>query len=341
LNRGMRAGCVVGLLVISGGEVISCGSADTSNLFSAASVSSSNTEGGSADGVNHAGSVGVAGTEAGGAAMHSGGSPGTGHGGAASGGSAPGTSGASNAGSSGSVAQGGTNGSAGHAGMTGTGGVGASAGMLGGAGDGVGGNAGSGGSLAGAGGNGGFAGSAGAAAGTGGTGGTGGSGPASCTNNAVCSPSEYCAKVDCAAQTVGTCTSKPSAMDCVNTVAAPVCGCDGVTYHDACLLHANRQNSLAEQPAGGVCSKAAAGTVTCSAFDTMSCTQKNGVCSGRDDTCSGLGNPSGVGVCWVIPTTCPAADPKLMVGCTGGGSCRSECAVLKAGVRYALSDSCP
>ena len=137
---------------------------------------------------------------------------------------------------------------------------------------------------------------------------------------------------------MGTCTAKPT--DCTGVLAAPVCGCDGVTYHDACLLHSNRQNGLAAQPAGGVCGKALAGTVTCTAFDSTACTAKNGVCSNKDDSCGGPPSVSNVGVCWVIPDTCPAADPKPAMMCSGENTCRSECAVLKAKVRYVLSDSC-
>lgn len=52
-----------------------------------------------------------------------------------------------------------------------------------------------------------------------------------CTTNADCDPEDYCAKPmgDCAAP--GSCEVRP---DFCTTVFMPVCGCDGVTYSNAC-----------------------------------------------------------------------------------------------------------
>ena len=284
--RRMRARWVLGLLVVSSASALSCGSADTANLFTGASVTGGGAGASSAGESNHSGAGNIAGDSVGGAPTQSGGSGGSGQSGAPHGGSGMGTSGAAAGGSSG------TSGSSGHGGS----------------------------------------------AGSAGTAGSAGSGPASCTSNAGCALNEYCAKADCADQTTGTCTAKPT--DCANVVAATLCGCDGLTYHDACLLHLNGQNSAALQSPGAACAKAAAGTVTCSTLNSIACTAKAGVCSNKAEACGGPQPADAPGVCWILPETCPTTDPKPVLTCSGENTCRSECSVLKSKARYALSDSC-
>jgi Kazal-type serine protease inhibitor domain len=350
--RRMRARWVLGApfaLCALGALALSCGSGGADGLFT---QPSSNGGGGaaSAGASNHAGAPHVNGG-AGGANNTSGGVGASSEGGAAHGG-ATGQAGAT--GGSTSNGGGGTGGS--HAG-----GGGSHAG-------GGGSHAGSGGSHAGGGGapnggapnggapnggapnggapnggapnggapNGGAAG--GATAGAGGSmAGAGGSAGATCVDNGACMNDEYCAKPSCAAKAEGHCTPSPS--DCGNTKLAVVCGCDGVTYHDACLLHQARQNSSALD--NGACSKALDSTVTCTEADAQKCAGLGGVCGFKaENACIAVG-PGNTGICWVLPASCPGSDDKTAQTCLAEStSCSSQCDAIKNGQRYAVPDHC-
>ena len=174
--------------------------------------------------------------------------------------------------------------------------------------------------------------------------GGGGAGPVRLLDNAGCGESQYCAKPDCSSGPTGTCTARP--IDCNGTAEAAVCGCDGFTYHDACLMHLNGQNSLA----AGACLRVGIGTngtVTCSSANDAACTVKTGgACGFRADTACPATLPL-KGICWVLPATCPitAGPPKGAEVCNpiqqGPNSlCETECTAVKTQVRYAVTVMC-
>ncbi len=270
---------------------------------------------GRAGGAGHAGNAGSSG---------SGGAAGlAGNGGSAGKGGSGGNGGS--AGKGGSSASGGNGGSAGKGGSSGSGGNGGSAGK-GGTG-GTGGTAGTGGV--------GDTGGAGGGGGTGGVGGTGGKGGALCLDNSACSDREYCAKLSCVANAEGQCTPRPSA--CSNTKQATVCGCDGVTYHDSCLLHLNRQNSSA----AAECSKTADATLGCSSIDETACTAKGGICAYKAELGCDVVPTVSKGVCWILPASCPGSDDQTARSCNADqASCISECAVIKNRQSYTLPNAC-
>jgi hypothetical protein len=235
-----------------------------------------------------------------------------------------------NAGSGGSGGKGGTAGNAGSAGKGGSAGSGGTAGN--------GGTAGSGGTA----GNGGSAGKGGTA-GSGGTGnggsagnaGSAGSGGASCVDNTACNDSDYCSKPSCGAVAPGHCAPRPAS--CTGTKQATVCGCDGITYHDSCLLHSNGQNSSGS----GECAKADDGTLGCSSSDELACTAKGGVCAYKAELgCAAIPTVN-KGVCWILPATCPGADDQSAHSCSAEQtSCTSECLVIKSRQNYTLPATC-
>jgi len=124
-----------------------------------------------------------------------------------------------------------------------------------------------------------------------------------------------------------------------------MCGCDGFTYHDACLMHLNSQNSLA----AGACNKVGVGpgtAVTCSAANDAACTVKGGVCGFRADAACPATLPV-KGICWVLPAACPTAGAtaKAAEVCNPSAQgpnsfCVSECTALKNQERYALTAMC-
>ena len=338
--RRVRAGWFLGLGLVMSGAAISCGSGDSAGLFTA-SDGGAGTVHGSSGASNQAGAhTGVAGGESGGALNQAGGSNQTsGAPGAGATSTDGGASGSPAGGSMGTAGKGGSTGKAGNGGG-GAGGKNGGGGMSGGGAAGATGGAGAGGATAGAGGNGG---TAGAGAGAGGSSGGGGAGPVPCSDNAGCTVSQYCAKSDCSQGATGTCTARPT--DCAGTAETAMCGCDGFTYHDACLMHLNGENSLA----AGICLRTGVGssnTVTCVAPGDPACTPAKGAgaCGFRADTACGL-QPA-KGICWVLPSTCPTgggtakAAEVCNVGPGPNSSCFSECAAVKAQVRYALTANC-
>jgi hypothetical protein len=121
-----------------------------------------------------------------------------------------------------------------------------------------------------------------------------------------------------------------------------MCGCDGITYHDSCLMHLKGQNSLA----AGACLRTAQSTLTCAFANDPACTAKGAVCGLKADTACGPVPVAG-GICWVVPASCPngggTAKPAEVCNLGQGGpatTCVSECNAVKAQVRYGLTANC-
>ena len=303
-----RAGRVLGLsllLAVQAALLLSCGSADNENLFTAPHLSRPGTS-------NLAGATSSAGNGDGGSSDGSAGTAGAGGNRATAGlGGTSDRAGASGAGAAGHPSAGSSS----------------SAGSSGAASAGAGGTSGTGGSSGGAAGG----------AGKSGGGGAGGASGALCLDNQACKDGEYCAKPGCLVKSEGHCTARPS--DCANSKLAVVCGCDGVTYHDSCLLHLNGQNSA--EGGSGACGKAAAGTVTCSTLDDTDCKTHGGICGFRAEATCGVEPVSSKGICWVLPESCPGSDDHTVLLCNVlQDSCGSECDAIKGKQRYVLADSC-
>jgi hypothetical protein len=119
-----------------------------------------------------------------------------------------------------------------------------------------------------------------------------------------------------------------------------VCGCDGITYHDSCLLHSNGQNSAASS--SGACAKAAQDTLGCSSIDDAACTAKGGICAYKAELGCSVIPTVNKGVCWILPASCPGSDDPSAHSCGAeqDPSCASECAVIQSRQSYTLPDTC-
>ena len=118
-----------------------------------------------------------------------------------------------------------------------------------------------------------------------------------CTQNAECAATEFCAKAPGDCMGTGTCTTTPGGI--CPAVFMPVCGCDGVTYSNACRAAAAGMN---------VASSGSCGASGCALTPTAACCFEDADC-GSGDRCEGATCAAGgegtcvtdtlsIGQCW-------------------------------------------
>ena len=123
--------------------------------------------------------------------------------------------------------------------------------------------------------------------------------PQYCWSNDMCRPDQYCFFHDCAAET-GICMPRPEHCP---EIWDPVCGCDGITYPNAC--EAARAGMSVDHP--GECER------TCSRVDPYQSCYPDEFCKFPPGTCD---DPTVLGVCKLVPEACPEVyDP--VCGCDG------------------------
>lgn len=169
------------------------------------------------------------------------------------------------------------------------------------------------------------AGMGGAGSGGGGASGSGGM-PGGCKEDAACADDEYCKKASCDADS-GECVER--GPECTGNDAEfdPVCGCDGITYWNSCVIeHEGFNVAMAGE---------------CNGNNRPSCTRDEGggscpprlnpKCYRPVEMC---GDPSPMnGFCWVLPAACPANEPETTRYCggtAGDARCIGLCEVIDA-----------
>jgi hypothetical protein len=136
------------------------------------------------------------------------------------------------------------------------------------------------------------------------------------TSGETCSAGSFCNPLqgDCADILGGHCTTLPLSTSCASRFD-PVCGCDSITYDNACLAAAAGVGVAATGPCAGALACGAGGP-SCATGD---------FCKRPDGTCGDV-----AGTCTPIPTSCPAVvDP--VCGCNGT-TYSSACVADAAGV---------
>jgi hypothetical protein len=176
------------------------------------------------------------------------------------------------------------------------------------------------GGVAGSTGNGGAAGAAGAGGGMGGVG-------AVCSSNDACKAGLYCKKASCGPiDLLGKCADRPTKCEFADS---PICGCDGITYLNACLAEMNGQNTIG-QP--GMCRDAVA--IKCTPGDKTCDIRPNGTCGVIvADHAACLMPTSAQGKCWVIPDECDSTGVHYD-SCNGNEKCVHTCDVVKDQIPY-------
>jgi len=155
--------------------------------------------------------------------------------------------------------------------------------------------------------------------------GTGGK-PDDCKVDSDCDDG-YCKKASCDADS-GNCA--PVGPDCYgdDAVFAPVCGCDGTTFFNTCVLAHAGMNAASQGECSGndrpPCTREDGGTSCPSGGDHARCYRPVDVC----------GDPSPTrGYCWVVPGECPPDEPqteRYCGGTAGSARCIGLCEVLEA-----------
>jgi hypothetical protein len=156
-----------------------------------------------------------------------------------------------------------------------------------------------------------------------------------CGRNADCVGNEYCDRPSCEARE-GRCRIRPSvcAAD-----AAPVCGCDGVTYFNDCIRRQTKGEPI----------------------------RVLGECTSQGRRCGGGGRPCGPGefcarqvppidppppfpcppnppgACWMLPTVCgPPTGGSRFNACDGAPlTCMDACEAIRSGHPHVRANDCP
>jgi hypothetical protein len=154
--------------------------------------------------------------------------------------------------------------------------------------------------------------------------GAGGGGPnGDCQDDRDCSKSQYCKKETCDAER-GVCQARGPECRGTNAVFDPICGCDGITYWNTCVIEHEGFNAATHGECTGstrpVCTRDG-GPASCPPRTHAHCYRAVEAC--------GDGSPL-TGFCWALPQECPQerATQRYCGGTAGAARCIGLCEVM-------------
>lgn len=151
--------------------------------------------------------------------------------------------------------------------------------------------------------------------------------PKACNDTVTCgAPTLYCDRTTCGGS--GTCALKPTGC---SKEYAPVCGCNYVTYGNACEAQRAGQTIMMNGP----CEMPPPPTSSCGGFGGDSCSSTEWCDYPPSDACGGA---DGTGTCEPRPSTCPLVYVPVC-GCDGKTH-GNECEAHLNGVSVAYDGAC-
>jgi hypothetical protein len=155
----------------------------------------------------------------------------------------------------------------------------------------------------------------------------------SCQQDTDCATGQFCERA--CSEASGGCVERPTDCD-ADTGFVPQCGCDGVSYYNACY----RKLAGVQLAGDGGCKlEHGVQQKTCTALGGLSkcATGQTCVLFGQDaKSCSEVKVSSLAGKCWSLPTKCPEVQEGLVYSSCGQGAvaCKTFCEAASAARQY-------
>jgi hypothetical protein len=172
-----------------------------------------------------------------------------------------------------------------------------------------------------------------------------------CVEDATCGANEFCARKGCG-EVGGACEPRPVICE---EDAAPVCGCDGITYWNDCLRRAAGTTAMTDGecgPSGRLCGIVLPSKVPPGGPPGPGEPAPGAETCPQDTYCARLLGPSGgppvecpadaPGTCWALPAVCPTVGtgPDRWLACGPPDGCKTTCDAIRSRQPHRRAKAC-